>query len=125
MTLPDLRPSSRSFTPGDYPVKIFRSQSGAEARILYGNKRVGGTLELTYQNISDADANLFLTNFDAAKGTFTSFDLPANAVAGWSAGASSFVPQAGLRYRYAESPDISSIKPGRSTVTVRLIVTTS
>jgi hypothetical protein len=125
MTLPNLRPSSRTFTPGDYPVKLFRSQNGAEARILYGNKRIGGTLELTYQNISDSDADSFLSGYDTAKGTFASFDLPENARAGWTGSSSFFVPQAGLRYRYAESPDIASVKPGRSTVTVRLIVTTS
>ena len=125
MTLPDFKPSSRTFTPGDYPVKLFRSQSGAEARILYGNKRVGGTLELTYQNIRDSDANIFLAGYDTAKGTFSSFILPRNATDGWFGGSSSFVPQAGLLYRYAESPSITSIRPGRSTVTVRLVVTTS
>jgi hypothetical protein len=125
MTLPNLRPSSRTFTPGDYPVKTFRSQNGAEARILYGNKRIGGTLELTYQNISDADADLFMSGYDAAKGTFLAFDLPDNARIGWTGNASTFVPQAGLRYRYSESPKIESIKRGRSTVTVQLVVTTS
>lgn len=125
MTLPNIRPSSRTFTPGDYPVKLFRSQSGAEARILYGNKRVGGTLELTYQNISDSAANSFLTDYDITKGTFASFNLPRNATEGWLGSSSAFTPQAGLLYRYAETPSITSIRPGRSTVTVRLVVTTS
>ena len=125
MTLPNLRPSSRTFNPGDYPVKLFRTQSGAESRILYGNKRVGGTLELTYQNISDADADLFISSYDTTKGTFSAFDLPDNAKTGWTGNSSTFVPQSGLRYRYAEPPDIASVKPGRSTVTIRLVVTTS
>lgn len=125
MSLPDLRPTRRSFTPGEYPVRFFRSQSGAEARILYGNKRIGGTLELSYENITDTNAESFLTGYDAARGSFTTFTLPANAKSGWTGTSGALEPQAGLAYRYAEAPKIDSIKGGRSNVTVRLIAVTT
>jgi hypothetical protein len=39
MPFPVLRPTSRDFKPGDYPIKAYNAQSGAEVRILYGDTR--------------------------------------------------------------------------------------
>ena len=52
---PDLIPTSRSFEAGDYPVKTFKAQNGAEHRILYGSNRTNMKLSLTFANITDAD----------------------------------------------------------------------
>ena len=54
MAFPSLAPTSRSFSAGDYPVKTFKSQNGAEVRILYGNSRTDVKLQLSYENIGDA-----------------------------------------------------------------------
>ena len=40
MAFPNLVPTSRSFESGDYPVKAFRAQNGAETRILYKNQEM-------------------------------------------------------------------------------------
>jgi hypothetical protein len=40
-------------SPGDFAGKIFRSQSGIEARVQYGNKAFNKTLDLEYSNITD------------------------------------------------------------------------
>jgi len=93
MAYPDtLKPTSRSFNPGDYPVKTFRSQNGAERRILYGSERSGVKLSLSYENIGDASAESFLDHYDQMKGTFTTFDLPDNALAGWSSSKAALRP---------------------------------
>jgi len=84
MAFPTLAPTSRAFDPGDYPIKTFKSQSGAETRILYGSERTNVKLQLSYANIGDASAELFLDHFDETKGTFSTFALPDGSLGGWN-----------------------------------------
>lgn len=121
MAFPSLVPTSRNFNPGDYPIKQFRSQSGAEVRILYGDARTGMTLELSYDNISDANADLFLAHYNDVKGTYNTFAIPDEVKTGWS-GSSSSIDAAGVNaWRYAEPPAVTAVRPGRSSVRVQLI----
>ena len=57
MAFPTLQPTSRDFSPGDWPIKRYNSQSGAEVRILYGSRRTNAKLSLGYDNISDSNRN--------------------------------------------------------------------
>jgi hypothetical protein len=119
MPFPNLKPTARSFDAGDFPIKSFRSQSGVESRILYGSRRTGAQLSLTFENITDTDANSFLTHFEETRGTFATFTLAANTASGWSPG--SINPGAGNQWRYSDAPNISNVRPGRSTVQVTLV----
>ena len=85
MAFPSLVPTSRAFDPGNYPVKTYTSQSGKETRILYGSERTNVKLQLSYTNVGDASAELFLDHFDETKGTFSTFDLPVGSLGGWGA----------------------------------------
>jgi hypothetical protein len=122
MAFPDLKPTARSVRLGDWPVKSFRSQNGKEYRVVYGDKRVGQELELTFENISDSNANDFIGHYNSSKGTYDTFTIEPNTRAGWGLGGTTpfDAPNASL-YRYAEAPQITSVRPGRSTVTVRLV----
>ena len=40
MAYPDIRPSSRQFDPGNWPVRTYNAQNGAEVRLLYGKQAV-------------------------------------------------------------------------------------
>ena len=122
MAFPELTPSARSFDSGDYPVKTYKSQSGKEVRILYGSKRTNMKLQLTYANITDAQAKEFLTHYDQVRGTFDTFNLGEEARAGWAQESSLLGAQAtGNKYRYENSPQLVQVRPGTSTVTVNLI----
>ena len=198
---PDLVPTARSMSPGDFAGKTFRSQSGIEARVQYGNKAFDKTLDLEYSNITDALAASIHDHYLACNGTLYYFFLleqpkagapgfhnpsgkfvygqaytdvpgftgtfyfgldanktpsawfintpPVNGVVphpgdsppppGTSVTASTLTgyypdpnPNAyasarysatpfGLKYRYAEPPQFNSVKPGRMSVTVKLI----
>jgi len=83
MDFPAFIPSSRNYTSGDYAVRTFRSQSGAESRILYGDSRFGATLELEYQNVTDKNAQTFLGHYENVKGTYGVFTLPLRSIEGW------------------------------------------
>lgn len=83
MAFPILKPSSRSYDPGSYPVKTFKAQNGKETRILYGSERTDVKLSLSYANIGDPNAELFLDHYDEVQGTFQTFNLPGQALGGW------------------------------------------
>lgn len=124
MPFPSLNPTARSFNPGNWPVKTFNAQSGAEVRILYGDTRTRMEFELTYDNIPDVQAELFLAHYDETKGTYFTFFIPPSARAGWtgtspplSLGGSAL----GNQFRYAEPPQVTAVRLGRSSVRVRLI----
>jgi len=127
MTFPALTPSSRSFDPGNYPVKAYNAQDGAEIRFLYGDKRVAAKLQLTYTNITDANAEEFIDHFDDMNGTFELFDLPTgkDALGGWSEETATLDAPEGSKWRYAQPPQLNSVYPGVSSVTVNLISATS
>ena len=124
-TFPTLVPSSRQFTQGDWPIARYTSQNGSEVRILYGDREVGQSLSLGYENITDAEAETFITHYQAMQGTFTTFALPQpitdNAGAGWSGTATVFNAGQGSQYRYAGPPVLTSVYPGVSSITIKLI----
>lgn len=122
MPFPTLRPTSRDFSAGDYPVKTFKAQNGVEARILYGSKRTGMEISLGYDNISDTTADDFVAHFDEVKGTFDTFTLPTDVLTGWQGAASALdASGTGNRWRYAEAPAVTSVRPGKSSVQIRLV----
>ena len=61
---PSIKPTSRSYTPGNYPSTNFESLDGTKTHIRYGNKRVNATLSLGFSNITDAEAALILENYE-------------------------------------------------------------
>ena len=128
---PDLVPTARSMSPGDFASKVFRSQSGIESRVQYGNKAFDKTMDLEYSNITEANAALIHDHYLACNGTLYYFGLPAKPKSGnetfhvndqsTSASNRYSANPFGLRYRYAEPPQFNSVKPGRMSVTVKLI----
>jgi hypothetical protein len=126
-TFPTLVPTSRTFESGDYPVKTFKAQNGAEHRILYGSNRTNMKLSLSYANITDVNAEQFLDHFDDVQGTFQTFELAPfadgdGARQGWGGEGSSLGAGAqGNKYRYEGPPQVVQVRPGISTVTVNLI----
>jgi hypothetical protein len=119
-----LKPTSRQYSPGDYPVKTYNANNGAEVRILYGSRPRNMTLELSYSNITDSEANDFLTHYYEMQGTYQTFGIPSSSqtFSGWTAGADNLnLAGTGAVWRYGEPPQQQSVRPGVSTVSVRLI----
>ena len=125
MPYPVIQPSTRAYDPGNYPVRTYNSQSGAEVRLLYGSKRTNVRLALTYSNITDASAEEFLTHFDETRGTFQTFSLSPEArvamLAGWKSSLGALDPPQAVSWRYAQPPQIVNVRPGVSSVTISLI----
>lgn len=121
MAFPTLTPTSREFTPGSWPIKSYNSQSGAEVRILYGSQRTNAKLSLSYENITDANAQLFVDDYAANIGTLRTFTLPSVVRNGWSGSSATLDAPAGTTWRYESEPLLRSVRPGRSSVTVNLV----
>ena len=123
MAFPNLVPTARAFDAGDFPVKTFKAQNGKEHRILYGSNRTNMKLSLTYANIRDAQAELFLDHYEEEQGTFGTFDvMPSGYEKGWEGNASEIDAKTfGNKYRYEGPPQVVQVRLGFSTVTVNLI----
>jgi hypothetical protein len=121
MSFPSLKPSKRSYDSGDFPVKSFRAQSGVESRILYGNRRTGMKLDLSFENITDVQAELFLDHYDETQGSYLTFSLPSDVLKGWSGNLDAINTSTGNSWRYDEPPSVSNVRPGISTVSIKLV----
>jgi hypothetical protein len=120
---PELVPTSRTFESGDFPVKIFKAQNGAEHRILYGSNRTNMKMSLTFANITDAQAEQILDHYEAVQGTFGTLSIDMNSgKAGWQGNEDALGAGAhGNSYRYESPPQLVQVRLGISTVTVNLI----
>jgi hypothetical protein len=144
---PNIVPSSRKFTMGDYPSVTYRSLSGTIFKRSFGNKQTGYSLDLVFKNIGD-DSQLkndsgtlqtLMRHYNAVDGTLESFSLPRKVFSGMmKLGAKNdstsvatnkdnsikeIIPRAGadIKWRYAAPPQVTSVKFGISTVTIKLI----
>ena len=119
MSYPTLRPSERSYTPGDWAVKRHNSMSGAEIRIRYGDKRFNARFSLSYRNIPDSEAYKFLEHYNTQLGTYKKFTLPVEVLAGWT-GPTYLPTTTAMQFRYEGPPALQAVRPGVSNVTVEL-----
>jgi len=122
---PSVKPSSRSYEPGDYPSNTFESLDGTKTHLRYGNKRVNATLTLGFQNISDSDAALILDNYKNVNSDwdYVTFDS-GNATAGvTNANLLSYLKESGssLKWRYSKPPKVTNVYPGISNVTCSFV----
>lgn len=121
MSYPTLEPTSRTHTLGQAGQGAFRAASGVETRVLFGALVINQQLELTYANITEAEARLFDNHHVSVKGTFEAFPLPSQAFAGMANPFGTYVN----KWRYRSSPKIVSVKDSVHTVTVSLVAVTS
>ena len=96
--------------------------NGSEVRILYGNTKTGSKLDLTFDNIADADAQLILNHYATEFGTFQTFDLSdVTKHSGWGGDVGAFNAGIGVQYRYNEPPKVTNVYRGRSTISVSFV----
>lgn len=119
---PSITPTSRSFKPGVYPQKQYRSLNGTAIKRTFGNSPYGASLELEYQNIPDASAATLVDHYRSQTAANRRFLLSSNVTAGMTGGLAQRADASldNLRWEYSGPPEISSIRPGISTVRINL-----
>jgi len=119
---PSIRPTGRSYSPGQFPTKVYRGLSGATVKRVFGNRSFGHVIDLQFENISDADTKAILDHYYGQFGSYARFALPDAVFSGMSTTLKVVVQTpANILWEYAEPPQVESVFNGRSTVTVRLI----
>jgi len=119
----DLVPSTRSYSPGDYPQVEFEAQNGVKTVIRYGKYRTGSSLTLGFNNIADSDAAAILQNYEDINSVWDEVTFNGTGVV---EGASSqmqsfFVERTELKWRYDGPPTVTSVYPGRSNVECKFV----
>ena len=124
---PNIKPSSRSYTPGVYPQTEFESQNGAKVVMRYGNKQVNAKLNLGFTNITDTQANEILDLYEEVNSDYDYILFSGtNALAGidnnnllkkQAEADDSFK----LRYRFDGPPTVTSVRPGISNVQCKFV----
>lgn len=120
---PAFVPTARSYSAGNWPIKTFNAQNGVEMRILYGNRRFGHSLALTYENIADPVAEEFIVHYINQQGTYKTFALSRETFEGYQGPRDSIVLNAGYRtqYRYAEPTTMQNVFRNRSIIQVKVV----
>lgn len=116
VTFPNIRPSARSYRPGQYPQTFFQSINGATSVIQFGAQEFNAELTLQFTNIDDFDASRIIDAYESANGRWDHISFAAGALdcAGFSfIGGSSVIPmqtrmkESTLKWRFAEPPQVT------------------
>ena len=119
----NLVPSTRSYSPGDYPQLEFEAQNGVKTVIRYGKYRTGATLTLGFNNISDADAATILLHYEEVQSVWGEVNFAGTGVIEGAASniTSFFVERVELKWKYDGPPQVTSVYPGRSNVQCKFV----
>lgn len=81
-TYPALIPSSRTFTPGEYPATAFSGYSGAQGRVRHSNVFLAAQLRLSYIGLSESQMLQIWNHYTNRQGSYDAFTLPVEALSG-------------------------------------------
>jgi len=104
---PALTPSSRTFTPGEYPHTPYQAISGVEGRVRHSNTMLSATLRVTFICLTEADMLSILSHYNGQQGGFIAFAIPSQLLNGVSAAADYTLT--GHQWRYVQPPIIDDI----------------
>ena len=121
INFPELCPTRRTYTPGEYATKKFAAINGASQTRLYGSKAFDAGLNLSFL-LNDEDMTNLLDSWHESKGGFYTLNLPSSVFSGVSDTLQSQIPSY-LQWRWAQMPSVESVMPNRSRVQVQLIAT--
>ncbi len=114
---PTLVPSSRTFTPGEYPATAFSGFSGAQNRVRHSNVLLAAQLRLTFLGLTQAQMLDIWNHYNGRRGQFRSFDLPAEVASYGSI--TDYVPGNYL-WRYAGPSSVEDLPCGGHNVSLTL-----
>ena len=120
-SFPALNPSTRIFTPGEYPNAPFSSWSGGESRVRNSNTMRASQLRLRFIGITEAQMLSIVSHYQGQDGSFEAFALPSDIWSGTSNPADYGLT--GYSWRYAEGspPSVDDMPCGGHDVEVTLV----
>jgi hypothetical protein len=116
-TFPALIPSTRTYSPGEYPITPHPLLSGSEIRVRHSNTVLGVRLRLTFQAASSADVVAVRNHYNGRQGGFLPFSIPVELLSGVTTPAD--VTPAGHQWVYASRPSVVDVPIAGDTPTNR------
>lgn len=124
---PAIQPTSRRFTPLRWPTSNTRSRSGFTSVRLWASRPSDAMLDLSFDNITDAQAVELLVAHNNAKGPVDSLTLPLIIFNGASTALRSWLDASstgpGVTWHFAfdgGEPQLTSVAPNVNSVATRL-----
>ena len=118
-TFPALTPTTRIFSPGNYPQIYQQSIGGTGAGFRRGALSIGKTLTLTFEYVLEADVNAIKAHYFDSYGTYDIFNVSSTVWSGY------VVPPVDLNgnyfWRYAGTIAVDTGSPLRYNVNVQLV----
>ena len=131
---PDLpAPSTRTYSPGEFPQVEFEAQNGVKTVIRYGKNRTNSLLTLSYNNISDDLAGHIISNYVAVMSVYDYVEFEGSKAiegvkdtqAGSGLALSKYMKEddqfSAQKWRYDGPPMVTSVFPGRSNVECKFV----
>ena len=126
-------PSTRTYSPGEYPQVEFEAQNGVKTVIRYGKNRTNSSLKLSYNNISDDAAGHIIANYVAVMSVYDYVDFENSKAmdgledtqAGSGFALRKYMKESpefsAQKWRYESPPIVTSVYPGRSNVECKFV----
>ena len=116
---PSITPSTRLYTQGNFPSAIQSSSTGVTTGFRRGNRRINQTLQLSFNNLTEAQVTLIRNHFDGQNGSFNIFYLSAEVWAGYTTPPVPLVSD--FAWLYANAPTISDGIVSKWNVEIELV----
>lgn len=126
---PSIRPSERSLTMGQPPIKEYRALNGVVVRRSFGNQRFSYELTLSFNNIPEKSLSQIWNHYHDNLNIKNGFNLPSAIFSGYRTNEaigrdegflSRMQALTNIKWHYAQPPQIESVYGSLSTVQVVL-----
>jgi hypothetical protein len=104
---PELIPSTRTYSPGEFPHTAHGVYDGSEVRVRHSSAVLGVRLRLFFPALTTADLLLVVAHYNGQRGRFLPFAVPNDLISGTDTPAD-FTP-VGYQWRYAAKPTAEDI----------------
>tara|TARA_Y100000768_G_scaffold152663_2_gene114094 strand:+ start:13364 stop:13864 length:501 start_codon:yes stop_codon:yes gene_type:complete len=118
-TFPSIVPTTRLYTPGDFPSAIQQSSDGTTTGFRRGNRRINQTLQLSFDNLTESQVTDIRTHYDGQNGSFEIFFLSSTTWSGYNSPPVALVSD--FAWLYATPPTISDGITSKWNVEIELV----
>ena len=118
-TFPSIVPTTRLYTPGDFPSAIQQSSDGTTTGFRRGNRRINQTLQLSFDNLTESQVTEIRNHYDGQNGSFEIFFLSSTTWNGYNSPPVALVSD--FAWLYATPPTISDGITSKWNVEIELV----
>jgi hypothetical protein len=111
---PTLIPSTRTFTPGEYPHTAYQAYSGQENRVRHSNVMLSSTLRLGFVALPEDKMLAVQAHYEEKLGVYDTFEVSSDTFS------NQFYTLANYLWRYQSTPSIEEVPLVGFNVTVVL-----